>query len=349
MIPDSVQITEDVRHALKGFIHANNYSNVAVLVDEHTEEFCLPEIRDALPEHWLIKIASGEEQKILSTCELIWESLTETGFDRNGLMINLGGGVIGDMGGFCAATFKRGIDFVNIPTTLLAQVDASVGGKVGIDFNGLKNHLGAFRDPELVIVHPKFLDTLPERELRSGYAEVIKHALIADADYWEVLRAKNFEQQDWASHIDHSIQVKSKIVEDDPLEKGLRKLLNFGHTIGHAIETTYLNEGKMPLLHGEAVAIGMMCEAFISSKKCGLPDDHLDQISSFLITTFEPVKIEKNKFEEILALCRQDKKNLGNVINCTLLKQIGEGMVNVPVSEGEILDAMFFYNQLSDK
>lgn len=348
MIPESVQITNNLSNVLDKFFGDRQYSKVGVLVDENTETHCLPIISDLLPEHWSIKISSGEERKTLESCQQIWEAMTEAGFDRNSLLINLGGGVIGDMGGFCAATFKRGMDFINIPTTLLAQVDASVGGKLGIDFNGLKNHIGVFQDPQLVIVDSQFLRTLSQRELRSGFAEVLKHALIADKDYWDVLTGNDFESQDWEAHIDHSIGVKSKIVEEDPFEKGQRKLLNFGHTIGHAIETIHLDLDNR-LLHGEAIAIGMICEGFISTKKAGLSSEELIEMVTYLKRTYGLIKVGKDKFERILALCLQDKKNQANVINCTLLKKLGEGIVNMPISTGEVLDSMFYYNQLSDK
>ncbi len=349
MIPENVQITNDLSKALDKFFLDQQYSKIAVLVDENTETHCLSILSDLLPDHWLIKIISGEENKNLTTCEQIWDALTKAEFDRKSLLINLGGGVIGDMGGFCAATFKRGMDFINIPTTLLSQVDASVGGKLGIDFNGLKNHIGVFQDPKLVIVASQFLNTLSQRELRSGFAEVLKHALIADKKYWKVLTANDFESQDWQQHINHSIGVKSGIVKNDPFEQGQRKLLNFGHTIGHAVETVHLGLERERLLHGEAIAIGMICEGFISTKKAGLDTNELLEMVQYLKLTYGLTKIGKDKFERILVLCQQDKKNLANVINCTLLKRIGEGIVNMPISTGEVLDAIFYYNQLSDK
>ncbi len=346
MIPESIQITDDLSGALDKFFSNRQYSKIGVLVDENTETHCLSHIVGFLQEHWLIKISSGEEHKNLRTCEQIWEALTEASFDRKSLLINLGGGVIGDMGGFCATTFKRGIDFLNIPTTLLSQVDASVGGKLGIDFNGLKNHIGVFQHPQMVIISPQFLSTLSKRELRSGFAEVLKHALIADKDYWNILTSVSLESQDWETHIRHSINVKSGIVEEDPFEKGQRKLLNFGHTIGHAIETVYLDSENEKLLHGEAIAIGIICEAFISTKKVGLTNEELLEIAQYIKTTYDTIGIGKDKFERILELCQQDKKNLGNVINCTLLKHLGEGVVNVPISTGKVLDSIFYYNQL---
>ncbi|MDA0196453.1 MAG: 3-dehydroquinate synthase [Bacteroidetes bacterium] len=349
MASKNVQITDDLSSVLDRFFFDRNYTQVAVLVDENTEQACLPLVKDLIPEHWLISIVSGESNKNLSTCESIWGALTEGSFDRHSLMINLGGGVIGDMGGFCAATFKRGIDFINIPTTLLSQVDASVGGKLGIDFQGFKNHIGVFKDPELVIIDPVFLKSLPNKELRSGFAEAIKHCLIADRKRWDEISQKNLDTQNWVDIIGHSVAVKEDIVAGDPFEKGQRKLLNFGHTIGHAIESTYLDRGEERLLHGEAIAIGMICESYLSKKKSGLQETELNEIVSYINRIFGLPQLDKEAFEEMVELISQDKKNQGKVINCTLLKTIGEGVVNIPISTGDVIDALFYYNQLSDK
>ena len=238
------------------------YSQVAILVDENTKRDCLsklPQIESAL----IIEIKSGEQYKNISTCSFIWEQLTINNFDRNSLLINLGGGVIGDMGGFCAATYKRGLEFIHIPTTLLAMVDASVGGKLGIDFKGFKNQIGLFNNPKAVLISSVFLETLAESELKSGFAEVVKHALISDNSLWLKLKNTPFTDLDWEDIIDTSIQIKNKIVLADPFEKGERKKLNFGHTFGHAIESYYL-EKRTPISHGKAVFMGMILEAEIS-------------------------------------------------------------------------------------
>ncbi|MEQ8926380.1 MAG: 3-dehydroquinate synthase family protein, partial [Fulvivirga sp.] len=251
-------------------------SKVAVLVDENTHEHCLPHL--GIKDFVLIRINSGEVHKNLATCQFIWETLTDHGFDRQGLLLNLGGGVIGDMGGFCASTYKRGIRFVNIPTTLLAQVDASVGGKLGIDFNRFKNHIGIFAEPEAVIIDPFFLETLPANELRSGFAEVIKHHLIRDLDGWKQLSQSKMETLNWLEVIKHSVEIKNDIVIKDPKESGVRKILNFGHTIGHALESHYLNSDE-PLLHGEAIALGMICESHISYQKNMISKEMLKEIT----------------------------------------------------------------------
>ena len=241
----------------------SNYSQVAILVDENTKRDCLsklPQIENAL----IIEIKSGEEYKNISTCSFIWEQLTINNFDRNALLINLGGGVIGDMGGFCATTYKRGLEFIHIPTTLLAMVDASVGGKLGIDFKGFKNQIGLFNNPKAVLISSEFLETLAESELKSGFAEVVKHALISDNSLWLKLKNTPFTDLDWEDIIDTSVQIKNKIVLADPFEKGERKKLNFGHTFGHAIESYYL-EKRTPISHGEAVFMGMILETKISN------------------------------------------------------------------------------------
>jgi len=248
-------IIDPIGKSLPQFLSQKDYSKIAIIVDENTKEHCYPIIANLVSETILIEIKSGEENKNLATCTYIWQELTDAAFDRHSLVINLGGGVIGDMGGFCAATYKRGIDFIQIPTTLLAQVDASVGGKLGIDFNGYKNHIGAFAQPEVVLIDTVFFKTLPHLELRSGFAEIIKHCLIRDASMWDVIRKRDFDQQDLQSLVAHSVAIKKEIVAEDPTEKGLRKILNFGHTLGHAVETHFLEKEGKRLLHGEPLSL----------------------------------------------------------------------------------------------
>ncbi len=261
------------------------------------------------------------------------------------MIINLGGGVTGDMGGFCASTYKRGIRFINIPTTLLSQVDASVGGKLGIDFNGFKNHIGVFNEPEAVLISDQFLKTLPQTELRSGYAEVIKHGLISDENYFRSLLFEDWEQQDWEKIIKKSVSIKKEVVLQDPKESGLRKILNFGHTIGHALESHYL-DSKKHLLHGEAIAIGMICEAYLSHQKTNLPQEHLSEISDSLLRIYGKLEIDENEIPEIIRLCSQDKKNEGTVLNFSLLAKIGSCGFNIPVSTAEIRAAIDYYRRL---
>jgi len=339
----NVEITDNLPESLGRFFSARSFSGVAVLVDENTKEHCYPFVAALLPSHSLIEIKSGEEEKTLRTCEVIWSGLTDLAFDRKALLINLGGGVIGDMGGFCAATYKRGIAFLNLPTTLLAQVDASVGGKLGVDFNGLKNHIGVFQEPERVIIHAGFLETLPKRELRSGFAEVLKHALIADAAYWKKLVSKSFENQPWTEHLRHSVQVKSDVVAQDPREAGLRKILNFGHTIGHAVETALLDTPDK-LLHGEAIAIGMMAEAWLSVRKSGLVQDEFEMIRQYLFQQYTPNALSGEVISKAEKLVLQDKKNEKAAIKASLLSAIGKAEYDVQISIEEVRQSLQEYN-----
>ena len=343
---DNVIITKNIAGTLADLLSKSSFSQVAVLVDENTRQHCLPLIQEVLPpEYTLVEIKSGELNKNLDTCAHIWAQLTEQHFDRKALLINLGGGVIGDMGGFCAATYKRGISFVNIPTTLLAQVDASVGGKLGIDFRGFKNHIGLFQEPQQVLIDATFLKTLPEQELRSGFAEVIKHALIHDQVYWNELRGASLVHQPWTEHIRHSVQVKSWVVDQDFREGGLRKILNFGHTVGHAVESQFL-ESETPLLHGEAIAIGMITEAQLSVKYASLSPEEAEEIEDFILAIFGKVSIPTTSLEEITQLAKQDKKNQQGNMLCTLLDKIGKARYDVSVSAEDILSSLQYYRGL---
>jgi 3-dehydroquinate synthase len=339
----NIVFTNQVATDLEIFIQTKQYSKVAVLTDENTYLYCYPRLLSFLSYPYSIQIQSGEAHKNLQTCEVIWRKMTDFQMDRKSLLINLGGGVIGDMGGFCAATYKRGIDFVQIPTTLLSMVDASVGGKLGIDFQGLKNHIGVFQEPALVLIDTHFLATLAPEELRSGFAEVIKHCLIADEQKWHQL-LKNPTLKADLDLVKHSVAIKSKIVEEDPLEKGLRKVLNFGHTIGHAIESLYLPTSSK-LLHGEAIAIGMICESFISLKRNLISQEDLDEITAFVKKIYPDLPIFEKDFESIIQLTLQDKKNEHQQIQCTLLARIGKAIFNQTISPAEIHESLYFYIQ----
>lgn len=346
MLPEEIEISQHISKDIRGFLDNKGYDKIAVVIDENTSVHCLPLLDDVLGSGERIQIKSGEEHKNLDTCVHIWEELTRFRFDRKSLLVNLGGGVIGDMGGFCAATFKRGIDFINVPTTLLAQVDASVGGKLGIDFQGFKNHIGVFRDPRKVFIDTAFLETLPERELRSGFAEVIKHCLIADSSQWKKISASDYTDQLWPEVVRHSIEVKNRIVQEDPYEKGRRKVLNFGHTIGHAIESYFLvHEGKK-LLHGEAIAAGMICETFLSEEYSGLSKKDSGMIREYLLKTYGKTDIRSSQIDAIVELCRQDKKNEKGMINFSLLQEIGIAVFNIPVEQNDIRRAISWYMKL---
>ncbi len=323
------------------------YSSVAVLLDQNTAAHCYPRLRPYLPAHTCIQIRSGEEQKHIQTCQEIWHALTYLArADRSSVLLNLGGGVIGDMGGFCAATYQRGIDFIQIPTTLLAQVDASVGAKLGVDFDGLKNQIGLFGEPRLVWIDPAFLQTLPEQELRSGFAEIIKHCLIADAQKWQSIRGQtDIRQQDLPDLIQHSVAIKTQIVQEDPRERGRRKCLNFGHTLGHALETFSLSGQGLPrLLHGEAIAVGMVAEAWLSHQKCGLPRADYEAIRVYMQAVFGRVPILPAHLPEVIRYAQHDKKNKGQQVRAALLGgAIGQCTFDVPLTDGEIESAFLAY------
>lgn len=336
-------IIDSISSSLVKFLSQNDYSKIAVLVDENTKEHCFPIVKNMVSDALLIEIKSGEENKNLATCTHIWQELTDAAFDRHGLVINLGGGVIGDMGGFCAATYKRGIDFIQIPTTLLAQVDASVGGKLGIDFNGYKNHIGAFAQPKTVLIDTIFFKTLPPLEVRSGFAEIIKHCLIRDEQMWDVIRKKDFGQQDLQALVAHSVAIKKEIVSEDPKEKGLRKILNFGHTLGHAVETHFLEKEGQRLLHGEAIAIGMVMEAAIANERKMIDNETLSQIEEFIFTEYGKVLISEDEIVDILKHTKQDKKNKGNSIRFSLLNGRGSCGFDIACDEVEMRSAIEFY------
>ena len=339
----NIQIGEDISGELNKLISVEKYSSIFILVDQNTKRHCLKKL--SIDDHQLtvIQIKSGEKNKNIRTCEKIWNELSRKNADRRSLLINLGGGVITDIGGFAASCYKRGIDFINVPTTLLAQVDASVGGKTGIDLAGFKNQIGAFAFPKAVFINPDFLKTLNKREMLSGFAEVAKHGLIADKNYWNAIRnTKEIITPHLSDLLLSSIEIKNKIVSADPYENGLRKTLNFGHTIGHAIESASLKT-KKPLLHGEAIAIGMICEAYISRKCCGLSGEELNEITSFITSRFHPKAI-KYPAKKLIALMRQDKKNTNSEINFTLLSSIGKAEVNHTCTEELIEEAISYFN-----
>lgn len=342
-------------------VFIKNYENqkIILLMDENTHQYCYPKLKEYLPHHFIIEIPSGEEYKNLETCDLIWRQMTDYQLDRKSLLINLGGGVIGDMGGFCAATYKRGIDFVQIPTTLLSQVDASVGGKLGIDFHGFKNHIGVFQEPVAVWIFPEFLQSLSKRELLSGFAEMMKHCLIADSEEWFKLvnKLNNFPKHLYDSDlgidvdfwgleaIRHSVAIKDRVVEADPTEKGLRKILNFGHTLGHAIESFYLENPQQRLLHGEAIGIGMIVEAYLSYRLGYLSEEDLKQITQSFLKVYPKVNMQNTDFEAIIKLTHQDKKNQDGVVQFSLLEKIGQANFNQSISEDLMRESLGYYTQ----
>ncbi|WP_443943735.1 3-dehydroquinate synthase [Pedobacter sp. AW1-32] len=334
--------------ALKTLIEENSYSKIFVLTDEHTSEICLPVFQsflDDFQEFDLIETAAGEENKNIDFCIGIWKTLLDFEADRKSLMINLGGGVITDMGGFIASTYKRGIDFINIPTTLLSQVDASVGGKTGIDVDTVKNMVGTFTLPQMVFIETEFLKTLPNRELLSGFAEMIKHGLIADKAYYKKLKASNYLTPS-AEDIYRSVEIKNEVVTIDPQEKNLRKILNFGHTIGHAVESYSLANDENPLTHGEAIAIGFICEAALSINNSTLTTEELEDISTYILSLYPKYSIKSESFDALLNLMQSDKKNEDGNILFSLLESTGKCTFNCRVTNNDILSSLEYYNSL---
>tara|TARA_B100001778_G_scaffold58680_1_gene45474 strand:- start:740 stop:1780 length:1041 start_codon:yes stop_codon:yes gene_type:complete len=345
MIPDHILIGK-TENNLSKIIKSGNYSKVAFLLDTNTLNHCFNRISNSIDfQYEKILIDDGEENKNLETSKKVWDKLIEYKFDRKSILINLGGGVICDLGGFVASTFMRGIDFINIPTTLLSQVDASVGGKLGIDYKNIKNIIGVFKEPNKVIIDTNYLNTLSERELKSGYAEVIKHCLIRDKIMFDKIYNLEWTDIDWDFIINHSIKIKSDIVKKDIKENGLRKILNFGHTIGHAIETTYLNKLDK-FLHGEAIAIGMICEAYISNNFNKLRNDELEKTTNYIRKVFNLSKVEY--YDEIIKNAYFDKKNLSDKIRISSLKGIGNCEYDIVINEDIIIQSLDYYNLKCD-
>lgn len=344
MLPENVLFSHTPAADLKTFSESKRYSKIIALVDENTRAACLPLLEEKFFDG-IVEVASGEEHKTLQTCTLIWDQLTEFELDRHALLVVLGGGVLGDMGGFCAATYKRGIDFVLIPTTLLAQVDASVGGKLGVDFKTFKNHIGVFQQPALTMIHSGFLKTLPEAELRSGFAEVLKHCLISDRAMWSKITSTSLNDQDWDELIPHSVAFKARITTEDPKEKGIRKILNAGHTIGHAVESYLLGAGRR-ILHGEAIAIGLIAEAWIARQRKLILEDELDEIVSAIRKFYVPVTLSEADIAAAARLTIQDKKNKGQKILCVLPNGIGKALWDIEISFGDVQGALNFYNEV---
>jgi len=341
-------VFDDTLAKLASFIQTSNYTKILILTDRNTNSNCLPVMLEAMPgfdQYDVIEVDPGEENKNIDFCIGIWKMMLDFGADRQSLLINLGGGVVTDMGGFAASTFKRGIDFVQVPTTLLSQVDASVGGKTGIDLDHVKNIVGTFAQPKAVFISTKFLETLERRQLVSGFAEVIKHGLIWDHDFYEQVKTLDVSQLS-VDNIHHSVTIKNKVVTQDPTEKGVRKILNFGHTIGHAIESYSLANDGLPLLHGEAIAIGMICEGYLSHRVNGLTKEALDDIVRTFRSHFPDYNMRRSIDSELITLMKNDKKNVGDRIGFALLNKIGACDIDVFVSHALISESLDFYRML---
>lgn len=333
---------------LNAYLNSSNFSKIFVLVDTHTHNYCLSNFLSQLEtqdELEIIEIEAGEINKNIETCTGVWNVLSELNADRKSLLINLGGGVVTDLGGFVASTFKRGIKYINVPTSLLSMVDASVGGKTGVDLGVLKNQVGVISFSEMVLIDTAFLKTLPQNELRSGLAEMLKHGLIHDQEYWgKVSNLSQFLQEDLDILIYESVQIKRNVVTQDPNENGVRKTLNFGHTLGHAIESFFLSEDdKTSLLHGEAIAVGMVLACYISNRLEGFPADKLESIKAKMLNMYGRVDFLDSDYDTIINLLKFDKKNTHGNINFVLLKDIGQTKIDCIVGNDVILDAFKYY------
>jgi 3-dehydroquinate synthase len=332
---------------LGAYLKEKQAYGIFVLVDDRTIESCWPRLIslcEGLEEVELLQIGCGESEKNLDVCSSLWSALTELGANRKSVLINLGGGVITDMGGFVASCFKRGIEFINIPTTLLAQVDAAIGGKTGVDLGVLKNQIGLFSEPKATLIIGAFLETLDARQWKSGFAEIIKYGLALDVKLWEDI-SKTAKLREWdfmQSIIKRSVEIKMNVVDADPFEKSDRKKLNFGHTIGHALESFLIEDEVRSLLHGEAVALGMIGEMHISTQKQLLQKSELELAQKYILKMFPMCPFHENEIDAIIALCKHDKKNVGDTINCTLTHVIGTSGVDHLVNEKELRLALIY-------
>ena len=344
-----VVISGNLERDLVSAISECEHDRIFVLTDETTQQLCWPKIKNfkALKDCTPIIIKATDTHKNLDTLAEVWQALSNGGATRHSLMINLGGGMVTDLGGFAASTFKRGIDFINIPTTLLAMVDASVGGKTGINFGGLKNEIGVFSDSRFVIINTQFLDTLDHDNICSGYAEMLKHGLISDEHTWAELVTFDLDTPDLSQlqrMVAESIKVKERIVEADPHEHGIRKALNLGHTMGHAFESFAMRRGT-PILHGYAVAYGLISELYMSARKTAFPTDRMHQTVRFIRENYGTLNLTCDDYPTLIELMHHDKKNTSGIINFTLLGNVGDIRINQTANEEEIKEALDFFRE----
>lgn len=343
-----VIISRHLKTELAKAIAECEHDRIFVLVDETTNKLCWSLVKDylCLKDAQTIIIGATDRRKNLDTLVHVWESLQQGKATRHSLLINLGGGMVTDLGGFAASTYKRGVNFINIPTTLLAMVDASVGGKTGINFGGLKNEIGVFNDAEFVLLDTNWLRTLDEENIRSGYAEMLKHGLIADDTMWAELINFNLAQpnlRQLASMLNKSVRIKERIVTEDPHEKGIRKALNLGHTFGHAFESWAMK--RQPVLHGYAVAFGLIAELYLATTRTDFPTERMRQIVNFIRAYYGSLPITCNDYPELIELMHHDKKNRGSEINVTLLGGIGDIRIDQTITEEDIKEALDFFRE----
>jgi 3-dehydroquinate synthase len=335
--------------AINEYVSNLNPTKIAVLVDDNTLQYCLHHFSENFEHTFeLIRIPSGEEYKNLESCEYIWNELLHIGMDRSSILINLGGGVVCDMGGFCAATYMRGIKFIHVPTSLLAQVDAAIGGKQGIDLGIYKNTVGIIKLPEYIVIDTEFLETLPYKQLLSGFAEVLKYGLVYDRNIWdEYSILPDFRSAEMNEVVSVCAAIKTKIAEEDLYETGQRKILNFGHTIGHAIESYGLSKAD-PLLHGEAVAIGMVVEAHLSTIYCGLSTEEYKVIKNRILYLFGRKYKSVADTTALIENMKADKKNKRGMFQFSLLSGIGACKTGIAVSEEDIIISLHDYCREDD-
>lgn len=349
MNKQEILLCENLELSLGRAIQQCTHDKLFILTDEHTHRLCMPRMREVsfLKEATEICIGAGDIHKTLETLASVWQVLSEKGATRHSLLINLGGGMVTDLGGFAAATFKRGLAYINVPTTLLAMVDASVGGKTGINFNGLKNEVGVFAPASSVLLDTEFLRSLNAENFFSGYAEMLKHGLISTTAHWAELLAFNTDTIDYAylkQLVGQSVQVKEDIVEQDPFEHGIRKALNLGHTAGHAFESLAMAENR-PVLHGYAVAWGIVCELYLSHLKTGFPKEKMRQTIQFIKENYGAFTFDCKQYERLYEYMQHDKKNTAGVINFTLLKEIGDISINQTADKDTIFEMFDFYRE----
>ncbi|MBO7609940.1 MAG: 3-dehydroquinate synthase [Muribaculaceae bacterium] len=344
----NVKFTNDVVQALSIILGALQPSSVLVLVDDNTRLHVLPHLKQAIGDATVICIPAGEQYKSLETVTKVWNEMIAAGATRQSVMVNLGGGTVTDLGGFVASTFKRGIRFINIPTTILGAVDAGVGGKTGIDFSGFKNEIGVFRNAESVIISSCFFNTLPIEEIKSGFAEMLKHGMLNSHDEFSRLIGTDLVKNDWINSLDiieNSVKTKQSIVTADPMEQGLRRALNLGHTVGHALESLSLKRGK-PVTHGHAVACGLVTEAVLSHMTLKFPSEDLHLLATFVRDHYGAINITCKDYPSLLQFMHHDKKSRSGEINCTLLRQCGDFVIDNVVSDNEMQTALDIYRDL---
>ncbi|NDW13621.1 3-dehydroquinate synthase [Bacteroides sp. 214] len=349
MNKQAVVLSTSLEETLREVVSQYVFDKLFILTDTHTAALCLPRISmlPALSGYTEISIAAGDVHKTLDTLATVWQKLSDGGATRHSLLINLGGGMVTDLGGFAAATFKRGMQYINIPTTLLAMVDASVGGKTGINFNGLKNEVGVFAPANTVILYAGFLESLDRENFFSGYAEMLKHGLISNNEHFNELLSFDADAINYTALgklVAHSVRIKEEVVNQDPFERGIRKALNLGHTVGHAFESLALAENRA-VLHGYAVAWGLVCELYLSCVKTGFPKEKLRTVVQFVKESYGLFYIECDQYEQLYTFMQHDKKNRAGVVNFTLLKDVGNIVIDQTADKQQIFEMFDFYRE----